>query len=117
MMTPLDKVEVLYQHLVQQSYEGAKDAEVRAASKLLMVALYSLKEHEGKGWRSIVGEYMQILEDDAQRFEQFMNYNRSNYTEDVLVLSASTSASSSASLAEKNSGRKKKAKKLSKIVT
>jgi len=107
-MTPLDKVEVLYQHLVQ-SYDGARDAEVRAASKLLMVALYSLKEHEGKGWRNIVWEYMQILEEDAQRFEQFMNYNRSNYTEDVLVLSAGISVT--------NSEIKKRTKKRSKIAT
>ena len=85
-MTPLDKVELLYQHLVQ-SYDGAKDAEVRAASKLLMVALHSLKENESENWYGVVKEYIDILQDEPTRFEQFMNCNRSDFKENELVLS------------------------------
>jgi hypothetical protein len=84
-MTPLDKVEVLYRDLVQ-SYDGAKDAEIRSASKLLMVALYRLREHEQKQWQGIVKEYSEILELDADRFERFLESNRSNYQEEVLVI-------------------------------
>jgi hypothetical protein len=83
-MTPLYKVEVLYHHLVQ-SYEGAKDAEVRAASKLLMVALYNLQANDD-GWYGLVKEYIEIIKEDTARFELFMCHNRSDYKDNVLVL-------------------------------
>jgi hypothetical protein len=84
-MTPLDKVEALYRHLVS-SYGEAEDAEVRAATKLLMVALYNLKEHAGVQWHGIVMEYLDILREDPSRFESFMQSNRSDYEEEVLEI-------------------------------
>ena len=84
-MTPLDKVEVLYQHLVY-SYEGAQDAEVRAASKLLMVALCKIKESDRYDWFETVQEYIDILRNDPAKFERFVDQNRSHYQEEVLIL-------------------------------
>jgi hypothetical protein len=84
-MTPMDKVEVLYRDLVH-GYGDAKDGEVRAASKLLMVALYNLKENAGDQWCDIVEEYLEILKNDASRFEQFMQSNRSHFDDDVMTI-------------------------------
>jgi hypothetical protein len=84
-MTPLDKVELLYQHLVE-FYGEANDREIRAASKLLMVAFAKLKAHAGPQWQGLVEEYLQILVNDPQRYEKMMNTNRSSFKEDVLVI-------------------------------
>jgi hypothetical protein len=81
----MDKVEVLYEDLVR-SYGEANDAQVRAASKLLMVALFNLKRHAGHEWHSLVSEYLGILQDEPERFERFLESNRSDYQEDVLII-------------------------------
>ena len=86
-MTPLDKVEALFRDLVV-SYGEAEDAEIRAASKLLMVALYRLRECTEAQWHGTAMEYMEILRDDPARFERFLQSNRSDYEEDVLVIPA-----------------------------
>ena len=84
-MTPLDKVEVLYEDLVR-SYGEAEDAQIRAASKLLMVALFNLKRHAGHQWHVLVREYLDILQEDPERFERFLESNRSDYQEDVMAI-------------------------------
>ena len=84
-MTPLDKVEVLYRDLVLH-YEDAEDAEVRAASKLLMAALYNLRQHAGRQWHEVVQEYLEIIQQDPDKFERFMDSNRSEYQDSVLVI-------------------------------
>lgn len=84
-MTPLDKVEFLYQHLVE-FYGEANDREIRAASKLLMVAFAQLKAHAGPQWRALIEEYLQILVDEPQKFEKMMNTHRSSFKEDVMVI-------------------------------
>lgn len=85
-MTPLDKVEVLYRELVD-GYGQGNDREVRAASKLLIVALAQLKAHAGSPqWPALVREYLSILEDDPAQFERILDSNRSAFTDDVLIL-------------------------------
>ncbi len=84
-MTPLDKVEVLYRDLVHGYGEGT-DREVRAASKLLMVALAELKEHAGPQWHGLVQEYLSILENEPEKFERMLSANRSNFKHDVLIV-------------------------------
>lgn len=74
-MTPLEKVEALYQELVDGYGEGA-DREARAASKLLMIALLKLKEHGGFGWRGLVEDYVLMLENDPERYERILEANR-----------------------------------------
>lgn len=74
-MTPLEKVEALYAELVEWYGEGA-DRETRAASKLLMIALLKLKEHDGFGWHALVDEYLLMLKNDPERFERMLDANR-----------------------------------------
>jgi len=74
-MTPLEKTEALYQELVAWYGEGA-DREIRAASKLLMVALIRLKEHGGPGWRNLVEDYLAILNNDPERYRRMLESNR-----------------------------------------
>lgn len=84
-MTPLDKVEVLYQHLVAHYGEG-RDREIRAASKLLMVALDRMKAHGGPGWRGLVLEYLDILVEDPARYAAMLAKNRSAFEDEALVV-------------------------------
>mgnify|MGYP001557106477 CR=1 FL=1 len=74
-MTPLERVEALYQELVDWYGEGS-DRELRAASKLLMVALLKLQQHGGIGWQGIVEEYLLLLKNDPQRYQQILDANR-----------------------------------------
>ncbi|AFL73007.1 hypothetical protein [Thiocystis violascens] len=74
-MTPLEKTEALYQELVAWYGEGG-DREIRAASKLLMVALIKLKEHGGPGWHGLIEEYLIMLKDDPARFQRMLEANR-----------------------------------------
>ena len=74
-MTPLEKVEALYEELVAGYGEG-QDREARAASKLLMIALLKLKEHGGFGWQELVQEYLTILQNDPERFRRMLETNR-----------------------------------------
>ena len=88
-MTPLDQVEALFNDLVC-GYGGATDAPVRAATKLLMVALHNLHQHAGADWHGIVQEYLDILRQDPEKFEKFLDVNRSDFDEDVLVINISS---------------------------
>jgi len=74
-MTPLERVERLYLELVDSYGEGS-DREIRAASKLLMVALIKLKEHGGFGWQGMVEEYLLMLKNDPERYERMLDANR-----------------------------------------
>lgn len=74
-MTPLEKVEALYNELVNSYHEGDQ-REIRAASKLLMVALARLKEHGGFGWQGLVEEYVIMLKNDPERFATMLDANR-----------------------------------------
>lgn len=74
-MTPLERVETLYQELVHWYGEGT-DREVRAASKLLMVALLKLKEHGGFGWQGLVEDYLLMLRNDPDRYLAMLEANR-----------------------------------------
>lgn len=73
--TPLERVEDLYGELVAWYGEGA-DRELRAASKLLMVALLKLKEHGGFGWQGLVENYLLMIRNDPERFERILDANR-----------------------------------------
>jgi len=74
-MTPLEKVEALYEELVGWYGEG-KDREVRAASKLLLVALLKLSERPGCDWEGLVSEHIQMVKADPERFHRVLNANR-----------------------------------------
>jgi hypothetical protein len=84
-MTPLDKVEILYKDLVY-SYAEGNDKEIRAASKLLMVALAELKRHAGPQWQEIVEEYAQILAENPPKYEKMLASNRSQFEDEIMVV-------------------------------
>jgi hypothetical protein len=75
-MTPLEKVEALYQELVDWYGDAATKREVRAALKLLMVALSELKKHDRFGWRGLVEDYLLMLENDPERYQRMLDANR-----------------------------------------
>lgn len=81
-MTPLEKVEALYQELVDWYGEGS-ERERRAASKLLMVALLKLKESGGFGWQGLVEEYLLMLQNDPERYQKMLDANRGERKEGV----------------------------------
>ncbi|MBK1646192.1 hypothetical protein CKO25_16375 [Thiocapsa imhoffii] len=73
--TPLEKVEALYEELVDW-YEDGSDREIRAASKLLMIGLLKLKVHGGFGWQGLVEDYVLMLKQDPERYAQILEANR-----------------------------------------
>jgi hypothetical protein len=77
-MTPLERVETLYDELVAWYGEGT-DREIRAASKLLMVALLKLKEHGGLGWQGFVEDYLLMLKNDPERYAKMLDANRGEH--------------------------------------
>jgi hypothetical protein len=74
-MTPIERVEALYDDLVSWYGEG-QDRETRAAAKLLIIALLKLKEHGGFGWQGLVEDYVLMLKNDPERFQRVLDANR-----------------------------------------
>lgn len=74
-MTPLEKTEALYRELVG-GYGNGADPEIRAAAKLLMVALLKFKEHGGPGWPGLVDEYLMMLKQEPERYQRMLESNR-----------------------------------------
>jgi hypothetical protein len=74
-MTPLEKAESLYEELVAW-YENGDDKEIRAATKLLMVALNKLHEHGGRDWEALVRSYVDILANDPAHFRRLLDSQR-----------------------------------------
>jgi len=73
--TPLEKVEDLYEELVDWYGEGT-DREIRAASKLLMIALLKLEEHGRFGWQGLVQDHLLMLKNDPVRYRRIVDANR-----------------------------------------
>lgn len=74
-MTPMEAIESLYETLVGHYGEGDQ-REVRAAAKLLLVALDKMRLHGGPNWRQLVMEYVDTASDDPERFDQILEKNR-----------------------------------------
>lgn len=74
-MTPLERAEALYRELVSH-YGDAKDAELRAAAKLLMVAIAEFKRHGGMGWQALLDDYVEIAKKDPDRFDRMVRASR-----------------------------------------
>ena len=75
-MTPLEKVEALYEELVTHYGEG-EDREIRAAAQLLLVALAKFKKHGGLHGVEMAGEYLDLLKNDPEKLERILRSNRS----------------------------------------
>jgi hypothetical protein len=74
-LTPLEKIESLYNELFEW-YGQADKKEQRIAAKLLMVSLDKFSTHEGAGWHRLVMEYIDILQHDPERFQRIIESNR-----------------------------------------
>ncbi len=75
-MTPLEKTEALFDELVAH-YADGDDREIRAAAKLMLVALAKFKEHGGPRGIHLADEYMSLLKYDPEKFERILQSNRS----------------------------------------
>ena len=72
---PLQMVDCLYGELVSH-YNGAEDSEIRAASKLLIVALEKFKCHGGPQWRRLVAAYFDLINEEPEKFERIIRCQR-----------------------------------------
>jgi len=73
--TPLEKVELLYDELVDW-YGDADKKELRVAAKFLIVALEKFSIHGGHAWHGLVAEYVDILKNDPEKFQKIIQSNR-----------------------------------------
>lgn len=73
-MTPLERVEALHSELTSH-YGDAKDREIRAAAKLLLVALDKFRTHGGTNWFALIDEYVQMVKHDPAKFERVLLAN------------------------------------------
>lgn len=73
--TPLEQVEALYQDLIAHYGEG-REPELRAAAKLLLVALAKFREHGGADWATLLDEYVRVLKTDPVAFQRMLDSNR-----------------------------------------
>ncbi len=81
---PVERIEALYAALVQHYGEG-EQRELRAAAKLLLVALAKFQEHGGADWATLLNEYVDILKRDPQRFQRILESNRSTTPDELLA--------------------------------
>ena len=74
-MTPLEKVETLYDELVAH-YESGEEREIRAAAKLLLVALDKFREHGGANWMALLDEYITLAKENPDKFATIIHGQR-----------------------------------------
>jgi hypothetical protein len=72
--SPTDRVEALFHELVAH-YGAGDDRELRAAAKLLLVALAKFRAHGGEHWHTLLDEYVNIVKRDPVRFERMLQSN------------------------------------------
>lgn len=76
---PLQKVDRLYEELVAH-YDEAEDRNLRAAAKLLLVALEKFRQHAGPDWIDLVNEYLALVQKDPQKARRVMRCHRLSKT-------------------------------------
>lgn len=74
-LTPLEKIEQLYQEL-SDWYGDADMKQQRIAAKLLLVALDKFATAEGPKWHSLVMEYIDIAQKNPEKFSRILESNR-----------------------------------------
>ena len=72
--SPTDRVEALFNELVEH-YGDGDERELRAAAKLLLVALWRFRAHGGRRWETLLEEYVDILKRDPERCERMLAAN------------------------------------------
>jgi hypothetical protein len=74
--TPLEQAEQLFKTLTQHYGEG-QDKELRAASKMLLVALDQFRTHGGQHWQTLFYEYVNLALFEPDTFDRILDNNRS----------------------------------------
>lgn len=72
---PLQQVDHLYSQLVAH-YGDGEDGRIRAASKLLIVALEKFKRHGGPDWLRLVNEYLALAVENPGKFDRIIRCQR-----------------------------------------
>jgi len=83
-ITPMERVEQLYDDLVTHYGDGDR-RELRAAAKILLVALAKFREHGGSEWQALLDEYVDALKHDPARFERMLESNRATSPDQLLA--------------------------------
>jgi hypothetical protein len=73
--TPMERAEALFDELVAHYGEGDQ-RELRAAAKLLLVALSKFRDHGGAHWQELLDEYVDALKHDPEKFARMLESNR-----------------------------------------
>jgi hypothetical protein len=72
---PLRKVEAFYDELLAH-YGSGEDREIRAAAKLLLVALDKFRLYGGQDWMSLITKYITMMRDNPEKFDLIMKCQR-----------------------------------------
>ncbi len=80
--SPTDRVEALYLELVAH-YGSGDDRELRAAAKLLLVALAKFRAHGGRRWELLLDQYVDIIKHDPERFERMLESNSGTASDEL----------------------------------
>ncbi|ESQ13909.1 MAG: hypothetical protein N838_13540 [Thiohalocapsa sp. PB-PSB1] len=80
----MEQVEQLYENLILHYGDGDR-RELRAAAKLLLVALVKFREHGGCNWSSLLDEYIDALKNDPVKFERILESNRATSADELLA--------------------------------
>ncbi|MGD9298318.1 hypothetical protein [Thiohalocapsa sp.] len=82
--SPTERVEQLFEELTAH-YGDGDDRELRAAAKLLLVALDKLRAHGGRDWARLLDEYVDIVKHDPERFTRMLQSNSSTSSSELLA--------------------------------
>lgn len=80
--SPTERAEALYRELVEH-YGSGDDRELRAAAKLLMVALSKFRAHGGQRWDALLDEYVAIAKYDPERLARMIQANSSSSPDEL----------------------------------
>lgn len=75
-LSPTERVDALFLDLCKH-YEGGEDKEVRAAAKLLLVALARLREHGGVHWDVTLDAYVKIAKKRPDKLASILQQGNS----------------------------------------
>ena len=76
-LSPTERADALYLDLCRH-YEGGSDKEVRAAAKLLLVALARLREHGGVNWDVTLDAYVKIAKNRPDKLAAILQQGNSS---------------------------------------
>ena len=74
-VTPQEKIEALYDELCAH-YASGEDREIRAAAKMLLVALDKFRKYGGANWKALLDEYITLVKEDPDKFERILQGQR-----------------------------------------